>query len=1364
MQLQWVGANGNSWDTVTDWDFYGGGAAGFIPDGSDIVILIAGYGPLITGDGTANAIDADAPYTLSGAITLVASGGFAPQFTIIDTTVTITGSVNDAPSGSGGSVSVLGSGQLVLSGASDQAEALVTSTVGVLSGAGNTPSDVTVSLGTWNVVQNSGDSGSGDLDVGAGGAGILDVGYLGTVTANTLEVGTEAQAGISSVLSVGPSGTLSVAGALTIGGTGFGTLIDDGTLSAGSVTFAVNSAGVVKGVNYTDSLTVDAGALLDGAAGFYGLGSTPDADTPVFNPLTTIVDDGTIEGAVSIIPMTLDGPVIGSGTLLIDPGGGIDVAAAVAPTIAVRFAPGVGAINVAVDGAAGGVLYLEAPDGSSDLAGFTATIYGFGPGDAIDIDPSLGVTSATLAPGNILLLENSSDVPVGTLQLDPNASYANESFLVEPAQYGNGLLGAFASLGLTEIVVVPDAPSPTMLAAPVLTLPGPVRAAAGTATVLPPISVLDVAGYNDSETFTVTLTATSGTFTGLVNLQAVESSLFGESPAAFLTPASDFSDTFGSDTFSLAGIGTDTLTLTSSDLTLIDMQLALIQYDAAATAGSDTIGVSVTASGTGADQTASGSIAVTIGASGTAFAWTGASDNSFDTPGNWSGSVAGPPVAGDTVTFGADEAGAPSYAVTGDGTGGQTIVTANVLFQGEISTGGGPADAPALIADGGGIAGFAGIAVIEGDAAAGYAGTSGTIDFYGIVQGIKGNLIDGDGGAGDVQIDGAVEVGGNVSVGLTSDASMELGAGGLGFGLGEVAATDFDIGVGAGVSGTVTVSGADITASGALTVGDAGDGTLIVTRSGNFPGDVQAQSVVIGAQAGSSGTVTLMDPSTTTGTDANTTLSVLSDTLTVGEAGSGTLSLLGTATLLIGASLGYASGSPNAELDIAALPGSTGLVTGNVFVPNVAIGGTSAASGGQGTLVGTLTANQTTVWGDGLLQGSIYSTQTTDDGAIELQGGTASTNGVYGGELLIASGGSLQGPGSVTNFDTVENDGTIAAMAGTLTIYPAVSGTGTLLVGTGGTLALPLGFSGTQTIDFADAATFSTDAIPAPSSGPATLVNGFAAGDQIVLSYSVPYQTLLLDPNTLSYTQDSGDPYATLDIYDDYGDLEDAIAFSGLPAASTRFELTPDTETDTAALTIACFAQGTRIATGSGEVAVENLRVGDRVLTAGGLFRPITWIGRRRVDPARHPKPGCVLPVCVRRDAFGARRPHRDLFLSPDHAVFVEDVLIPVQYLVNHETVRQPPACGPLTYFHIELDRHDVLFAEGLAVESYLETGNRAAFEHGGPALVLHPDFRNLVWEALGYAPLVVTGPELEAARRLLAGEAALRPATPVAA
>ncbi len=183
-----------------------------------------------------------------------------------------------------------------------------------------------------------------------------------------------------------------------------------------------------------------------------------------------------------------------------------------------------------------------------------------------------------------------------------------------------------------------------------------------------------------------------------------------------------------------------------------------------------------------------------------------------------------------------------------------------------------------------------------------------------------------------------------------------------------------------------------------------------------------------------------------------------------------------------------------------------------------------------------------------------------------------------------------------------------------------------------------------------------------------------------------------------------------------------------------------------------CFVAGTRIMTPSGEVDVAELQQGDVVLTAGGEARPIIWVGRRHINCLRHPSPEAVLPVCIAAHAFGAGLPKRDLLLSPDHALFLEGALIPVKYLINGSTVAQVQA-SHVSYYHIELARHEVILAEGLPAETYLETGSRSAFVNGGRTTQLHAEFapggadRHLHWEAAGYAPLVVTGPAVERAK-----------------
>ncbi len=141
----------------------------------------------------------------------------------------------------------------------------------------------------------------------------------------------------------------------------------------------------------------------------------------------------------------------------------------------------------------------------------------------------------------------------------------------------------------------------------------------------------------------------------------------------------------------------------------------------------------------------------------------------------------------------------------------------------------------------------------------------------------------------------------------------------------------------------------------------------------------------------------------------------------------------------------------------------------------------------------------------------------------------------------------------------------------------------------------------------------------------------------------------------------------------------------------------------------ACYLEGTRIATVAGEIAVEQLEVGQRVRLAGGGTAPVVWLGFREVDCARHPRPREVWPVRIAREAFGPGVPRRTLWLSPDHAVLVDGRLIPIRYLINGATIATEPR-EQVSYWHVELPAHDVVLAEGLPAESYLDTGNRDAF------------------------------------------------------
>jgi hypothetical protein len=134
-----------------------------------------------------------------------------------------------------------------------------------------------------------------------------------------------------------------------------------------------------------------------------------------------------------------------------------------------------------------------------------------------------------------------------------------------------------------------------------------------------------------------------------------------------------------------------------------------------------------------------------------------------------------------------------------------------------------------------------------------------------------------------------------------------------------------------------------------------------------------------------------------------------------------------------------------------------------------------------------------------------------------------------------------------------------------------------------------------------------------------------------------------------------------------------------------------------------CFLRGTMIATPDGEVAIEDLKIGDVVVTADKGAQPILWIARRSFSrtPGRA-WPVQVTPVRIAASAIADGAPRRDLYVSPSHGIRVDGQLLPAEFFVNGRTVEfaDVKAADRLDYFHIELKDHALLLAEGLEAES----------------------------------------------------------------
>jgi hypothetical protein len=345
--------------------------------------------------------------------------------------------------------------------------------------------------------------------------------------------------------------------------------------------------------------------------------------------------------------------------------------------------------------------------------------------------------------------------------------------------------------------------------------------------------------------------------------------------------------------------------------------------------------------------------------------------------------------------------------------------------------------------------------------------------------------------------------------------------------------------------------------------------------------------------------------------------------------------------------------------------------------------------------------------------------------------------------VTLAAGASIGvGAGDTLIFETgLNNDGTIAVITSNDPVIcdGPVNGTGSFIIGPGDGLTLEQAVGSGLTIAFSDA-TGSLD-LQDPADFLAQIA-GFRNGDSLTVAG--------LSGDSASFSGDTLSFFAA-------GDSTPAAQLNFIGTGYNNSTVQFDASTGMVSTSVTCFLAGTRILTDTvrGEVAVEALVIGDYLRTHFAGSAPIKWIGHRRVG-RQHPDPRKVWPVRVRAGAFANGMPYRDLWLSPDHAVFVGDLLSPIKYLINGTTVAQVEM-AEATYFHIELDTHDVLFAEGLPTESFMPGLGRGAFDNCDGPVQLHPDLHCLAWEACGCAPLVVTGPLIDAIRKRLAARAAAR-------
>jgi len=186
---------------------------------------------------------------------------------------------------------------------------------------------------------------------------------------------------------------------------------------------------------------------------------------------------------------------------------------------------------------------------------------------------------------------------------------------------------------------------------------------------------------------------------------------------------------------------------------------------------------------------------------------------------------------------------------------------------------------------------------------------------------------------------------------------------------------------------------------------------------------------------------------------------------------------------------------------------------------------------------------------------------------------------------------------------------------------------------------------------------------------------------------------------------------------------------------------------------VPCFLRGTLIGTPCGEVPVETLTVGDLVNTVSGAAKPIVWIGTGRILITRGRRCAAT-PIVVRKGALADNVPHHDLRITKGHALFLDGVLIPAEFLINHRSIAWDDRAQEVEFYHIETTQHDVLLANAAPAETYRDDGNRWLFRNANSGWDLPPK--------PVCAPVLTGGTQVDAIWRRLLDRTGPRPAVPL--
>jgi len=298
------------------------------------------------------------------------------------------------------------------------------------------------------------------------------------------------------------------------------------------------------------------------------------------------------------------------------------------------------------------------------------------------------------------------------------------------------------------------------------------------------------------------------------------------------------------------------------------------------------------------------------------------------------------------------------------------------------------------------------------------------------------------------------------------------------------------------------------------------------------------------------------------------------------------------------------------------------------------------------------------------------------------------------------------------------------------------------------TLSLSYGGQFNGTIVF-DTGTASVLKIAASMNGEIGALQNFGSSDEIVLSGNIASD----DTVSLVLNSDSS-TYSLVQTHTGWGGAQTVLSSNvTLATGATASNFALKNVNGTLIFEYTCFLAGSAIRTPTGDVAVEDLRAGDLVITVVDgreVAAPLVWVGSRQVV-ARSAE---SFPVRIRAGAFAEGVPVRDLLITPEHCVFVDGVMIPARMLVNGRSIVQDSSFTRFDVYHLETEKHSILLSEGLTTESYLDTGNRHGFQVAPGAIVPVAQTVARSWGANAAAPLGTARDVVEPVYRALEARA----------